>query len=245
MQGVFRDPDLKLVGAIDKKANSDQITLPDGSHVFYSQDAQAVIERCRPQVIVDFSAAEATIKVARSALKQKVAMVIGTTGLSQAEVDEIALLAKENRMGVVLAANFALGAVLMMHFAAIAAKFFDYAEIIELHHHEKADAPSGTALMTARAMVERRGGPFESPVASKKTLEGTRGGQLGGVSIHSVRLPGLVAHQEVLLGTSGQTLNIRHDTVSRECYVPGVVLAVKKVRSLEGLTVGLDKLLGL
>ncbi len=131
----------------------------------------------------------------------------------------------------------------MMHLAEIAAKYFDYAEIIELHHHLKADAPSGTALSTAKAMAKAKGKPFQIP--KQKNGSVSRGEQVEGVSIHSVRLPGLMAHQEVLLGTAGQTLSIRHDTINRECYMPGVMLAIKEVVKRKGLTYGLDVLLGL
>ena len=131
----------------------------------------------------------------------------------------------------------------MMHLARIAAKYMEYAEIIELHHHLKADAPSGTALSTAKAMVQSRGKPFNHPAGQGPAA--SRGQEVDGVSIHSVRLPGLMAHQEVLLGAAGQTLSIRHDTINRECYLPGVILAVKEVGKRSGFTYGLDALLGL
>ena len=154
------------------------------------------------------------------------------------------LTAPRAKFGAVVASNFALGAVLMMHLAKIAAKHLDYAEIIELHHHQKADAPSGTALSTARAMAAARGKPFLQPLEQGKTPD-SRGKQVEGVAVHSVRLPGLMAHQEVLLGGPGQTLSIRHDTVSRECFIPGVMLAIKEVVNRKGLIYGLDTLLGL
>jgi 4-hydroxy-tetrahydrodipicolinate reductase len=144
----------------------------------------------------------------------------------------------------VVAANFALGAILMIHLAKIAAKYLDYAEIIELHHHLKADAPSGTALSTAKIMAAARGKPFCQPPAPKKP-SASRGEQIEGVTIHSVRLLGLLAHQEVLLGGPGQTLSIRHDTISRECFMPGIMLAIKEVVKRQGLVYGLDALLGL
>jgi len=146
-------------------------------------------------------------------------------------------------VGVVVAPNFALGAVLMMHLAKIAGKYLDHAEIIELHHDRKTDAPSGTALSTAKAMAQARGKPFSTPEAGKTS--DSRGGQVEGVTIHSVRLPGLMAHQEVMLGGPGQTLSIRHDTISRECYMPGIMLAIREVGKRKGLVYGLDNLLGL
>ncbi len=132
----------------------------------------------------------------------------------------------------------------MMHLAKVAAKHLDYAEIIELHHLQKVDAPSGTALATARAMAQTRGKPFHRPPEQGKT-SASRGEQVEGITIHSVRLPGLLAHQEILLGGPGQTLSIRHDTISRECYMPGIILAIKEVVKRQGLTYGLDALLGL
>jgi 4-hydroxy-tetrahydrodipicolinate reductase len=172
-------------------------------------------------------------------------LVSGTTGLADEFMEELERECRERKLGAVMAANFAIGAVLMIHLAKLAGRHFDYAEIIELHHERKADAPSGTALATARAMLSARGRPFENSPAAKETLAGTRGGALDGIGIHSVRLPGLVAHQEVILGTLGQTLTIRHDTTSRESFMPGVLLAIKEVMNRQELVVGLDKLIGL
>jgi len=170
--------------------------------------------------------------------------VIGTTGLTADELGEIDQLATANQVGAVVAPNFAIGAVLMIHLAKVAAKYLDYAEIIELHHHLKADSPSGTALATAKAMAQAKGKPFSrAPEPGKPS--NSRGEQVEGVTIHSVRLPGLLAHQQVLLGGPGQTLSIRHDTISRECYIPGVIIAIKEVVKRKGLIYGLDTLLGL
>ena len=164
--------------------------------------------------------------------------------MSADDIAEIGQLATAKQIGAVVAPNFALGAVLMMHFAKIAAKHLDYAEIIELHHNQKADAPSGTALTTAREMVASRGKPFSRPVEPKKPTS-SRGEQVEDIAIHSVRLLGLLAHQEVIFGGLGQTLSIRHDTISRECFMPGIIMAVKKVVKHKGLIYGLDALLGL
>jgi 4-hydroxy-tetrahydrodipicolinate reductase len=169
-------------------------------------------------------------------------LVIGTTGLSAEDIKEIERLAKAKGVGIVVAPNFALGAVLMMHLAKIAGKYLDYAEIIELHHERKLDAPSGTAIATARAMAQARGKPFASAAGEKTD---SRGKPVDGIMIHSVRLPGLLAHQEVILGGAGQTLSIRHDTIGRDCYMPGVMLAIREVVKKKGLIYGLDKLLGL
>lgn len=240
------DPQLSPVGAVDKRANENYLPLPDQSRdIPLSSNLEALLEQTDPEVLVDFSVAEATLPAVRTAVSHRVNLVIGTTGLSAENLAEIDHLAKTKEVGAIVAPNFALGAVVMIHLAKIAAKFFDHAEIVEMHHEQKIDAPSGTALSTARAMLEARGKPFLCPQIQKESLGGTRGGELEGIALHSVRLPGLMAHQEVIFGTAGQTLTLRHDTINRECYMPGVILAIKKVGELKGLTYGLDELLGL
>jgi 4-hydroxy-tetrahydrodipicolinate reductase len=198
-----------------------------------------------PDVVVDFTVADAGMSSARLALKNGANLVMGTTGLTDADLAEIDEIALKYNKGAVVAANFAIGAVILMHLAKIAAKYLDNAEIIELHHDKKLDAPSGTALATARGMLKARGKPFTFPKTEKETLKGTRGGEMEGIAIHSVRLPGLVASQEVIFGALGQTLSIRHDTISRESFMPGVILAVKEVVKRHGLVHGLDALLNL
>ncbi len=241
---LYRAPEVKLVGAVDIKIPGDKLALGDGSSIPFSTDLESIISYTKPEVVVDFSLAKAVLPAVRVASKNAVNMVIGTTGLTPADVGEIERLAQENKIGVILASNFALGAVLMVYFAKLAAKYFDAAEIIELHHNQKIDAPSGTALNTARAMIAYRGKPF-SPAADAGKNYPSRGENVGGIPIHSVRLPGLVAHQEVILGGLGQTLTIRHDTINRECYVPGVLLAIQAVVKQKGLIQGLDNLLSL
>jgi 4-hydroxy-tetrahydrodipicolinate reductase len=244
VKAVCRESDMKLAGAVDLKVSGDSLTLPDGSgKVPLSVDFAALVGSCEPDVVVDFSTAKASLPIVRTATKNGVNMVIGTTGFSAGELDEIRKLAEANEVGIMVAPNFAIGAVLMMHLAKIAGKFIDHAEIIELHHDKKLDAPSGTALSTARAMAEARGKPFLPPAAGEPTP--SRGQTVEGINIHSVRLPGLMAHQEVVFGTAGQTLNIRHDTINRECYMPGVMLAIRAVVKQKGFIYGLDKLLDL
>ncbi len=245
VKAVCREPDLRLVGAVELQVTEDSLPLPDGSGtVPFSGNVADTLEKCRPDVMVDFTIARATMPAVRVATARSVNMVIGTTGLTADELSEVESLANTHQVGGVISPNFALGAVLMMHLASVAARYMDSAEVIELHHDQKVDAPSGTALNTARLMAAARKKPFLQPPASPETAE-SRGKPVDGVVVHSVRLPGLLAHQEVLLGAPGQTLSIRHDTISRECFMPGVLLAVREVVKRKGLTYGLDKLLEL
>jgi 4-hydroxy-tetrahydrodipicolinate reductase len=242
---LCHEPEMQVVGAVELRVTEDYLSLPDGSgEIPFSSDLAYIISRCQPHVLVDFTIAQATMPAVRIATKEGVNLVIGTTGLTADNLDEINHLATVNKVGAVVAPNFALGAALMIHLAKLAAKYLDYAEIIELHHHGKIDAPSGTALATARAMAQARDKPFHYPSA-QKGVQGSRGELVGGITIHSVRLPGLMAHQEIILGGPGQTLSIRHDTINRECYMPGVMLAIREVVKRQGLVYGLETLLGL
>jgi 4-hydroxy-tetrahydrodipicolinate reductase len=243
---ICRDPELELVGAVDIKATQDQLTLPDGSKkVPLSSDLSSLLKSCHPKVLLDFTIAEAAMSAARTALKQGVNVVIGTSGISEDNLKEIAQLSESNKACAIVVPNFTIGAAVLLNAAKAAAKLFDYVDIIEMHHHEKVDAPSGTALATAKAMVQSRGKPFLYSETKKETISGTRGGKVDGVTIHSVRLPGFVASQEVVFGGQGQTLSFRHDTVGRECYMPGIILAIKEVVNRKGLVYGLDTLLNL
>jgi 4-hydroxy-tetrahydrodipicolinate reductase len=246
LAGVCRAPDLVPVGVLARRAGAREAPLPEGQGMVpVSADAEGLIAATRPDVVVDFSHQEWTTAVVPVALAAGVRPVIGTTGLPEAFVRSLTEQCRQRGLGAVIAPNFAIGAVLMMHFARLAAPHFDVAEIIELHHDKKVDAPSGTALATARVMVAARGRPFDHPETEKQVLPGTRGGVEGGVTLHSVRLPGLVAHQEVIFGGLGQTLTIRHDSTSRESFIPGVLLAVREVPRRSELVYGLDRLLGL
>ncbi len=241
---VFQDPEMQLIGAIDIKASGDYLSVPDGSGKVPISTDSSILDKCRADVMVDFTIAKATMPAARAAAKLGVNLVIGTTGLTADELNELENLSKTNKIGIVAAPNFALGAVLMMHLSKIAAKYLDYVEIIELHHNLKADAPSGTALLTARAMAQARGKPFSLPLDREKNYK-SRGDEVEGATIHSVRLPGLMAHHEVVFGAPGQTLSIRHDTINRECYMPGVMIAIREVVKRQGFIYGLDTLLNL
>jgi 4-hydroxy-tetrahydrodipicolinate reductase len=246
INAICQEPETRLVGAVDIKITGDRLQLPDGSgDVPLSTDLESILASQKPDVMVDFSVAKAVMLAIRVAAKRKINIVIGTTGFSAADVEEIKKLVETNEIGTIMASNFAIGAVVMMHLAKVAARYFDYAEIIEFHHNMKMDAPSGTALSTARSMAQAKGKPFSRPPVEKGEPLKSRGEQMEGISIHSVRLPGLLAHQEVILGAAGQTLTIRHDTIDRDCFMPGVILAVKAVVKRRGLTVGLAPILGL
>lgn len=244
VNSLGKTPEIQLVGAVDIKASGGKLDLGGGVSIPFSSDLDQILTTTRPEVMVDFTLPAATMPAVRLAAKSKVNLVIGTTGFKPENIVEMDALARSNQTGIILASNFALGAVLMMYFAKLAAKYMDYAEIIELHHNQKIDAPSGTALNTAKAMVAYRGKPFSQAADEGKNYF-SRGEKVGGISVHSVRLPGLMAHQEVIFGGPGQTLTIRHDTINRECYVPGVLLAIQAVIKQQGLIQGLDNLLNL
>jgi 4-hydroxy-tetrahydrodipicolinate reductase len=209
-------------------------------------DLATFLHEKRPRAFVDFTQPSEALHNALAAVAAGASPVVGTTGLTAGAVDKLETACKAKGIGGIVAPNFAVGAVLMMHLADIAAPHFDAAEVIEMHHATKLDAPSGTALSTAKRLAARRGDkPFSHKKADKETLPGTRGGEEGGVAVHSVRLPGFVADQEVIFGLPGQTLTIIHRTTSREAYIPGVLLAIRKVTGDKRFYRGLDELLGL
>lgn len=244
-RAVAAAADLELVAAVDPHHAGEVV-----AGVTTSTDLGAVAAAAAT-VVVDFTVAEAARRTLAWCADRHLDVVVGTTGLGADDLDELRRrYPADGPAGCVVAPNFAIGAVLMMRFAELAAPWFETAEIIELHHDAKADAPSGTALLTARRMGAARldagaGGWADDPTRTL-VVDGARGGVApGGVRVHSVRLRGLVAHQEVLLGTAGEGLTIRHDSYQRSSFMPGVLLAVRAVSSRPGLTVGLDPLLGL
>ena len=200
------------------------------------------------QVVVDFTTPDVVMANLEFLIKNNIHAVVGTTGFSDDRIAQLnTLLAANPKAGVLIAPNFAIGAVLMMEFSEKAAKFFESAEIIELHHPNKVDAPSGTAARTAALISDarKRAGLPAMPDATTSSLDGARGANVGDVPVHSVRLRGLIAHQEVLFGGLGETLTIRHDSLDRESFMPGVLLAIRKISETKGVTFGLEGLLGL
>lgn len=241
---VRTQPGLRLTGLVSQSgAYATNSLVADTVPVSPSIDD--LLNIAHAHVVVDFSSPVAAPAYARAALSRGVAFVSGTTGLAAADLQTIASMAESGRVGAIIAPNFAIGAVLLVHISRLASKHFDWAEIVELHHEQKADAPSGTALQTAEAMLAARGSDFHETVVHKQTLPGTRGGALGGIHLHSVRLQGLMAHQEVIFGGLGQTLTVRHDTTGRACYMPGVLLAIRYAASHPGYVYGLASMLGL
>jgi 4-hydroxy-tetrahydrodipicolinate reductase len=243
-QAVTSDPDLELVAAVDPHhAGIDvrQVAKCD-SELQISKSADA-LEHAGAAVAVDFTEAVAARGNLRWCAQNGVHAVVGTTGFSDADIEEFRT--EFTRSNCVVAPNFAIGAVLMMRFAELAAPYFETAEVIELHHDNKVDAPSGTAMATVERMANASSQWAEDPTKDE-VVAGARGGAgAGGIRMHSVRLRGLIAHQEVLLGTTGQSLTIRHDSYDRSSFMPGVTLAVKAVGDRPGVTVGLEALLGL
>jgi 4-hydroxy-tetrahydrodipicolinate reductase len=210
------------------------------------EDLSRAIRAERADVVVDFTAPGSALSNTLAILDAGARPVVGTTGFLPADLERVRALCAESGLGAVIAPNFAIGAVLSMRFAREAARFFPTVEIVELHHDRKADAPSGTALRTAEAIAEGRGAtsPPAAIPGEIEILAGARGALAAGrVRVHSVRLSGLVAHQEVIFGGEGETLTLRHDSLSRECFMPGVVLAVRRVPAMRTLVVGLESLL--
>jgi 4-hydroxy-tetrahydrodipicolinate reductase len=229
-----------IVDAVDA---ADDLTFSAGVD---AGDPLTLFTDSRTEVVVDFTHPSVVMDNLEFLIGAGIHAVVGTTGFTDERLAQVrSWLADKPEVAVLIAPNFAIGAVLSMEFARQAARFFESAEIIELHHPFKADAPSGTATRTARLIAEARKGLPPSPDATSTGIDGARGANVDGVRVHSVRLAGLVAHQEVLFGTMGETLTIRHDSLDRTSFVPGVLLGVRNVADHRGLTIGIEPLMGL
>ncbi len=229
-----------MVGAVQA---ADELTL---SAEVDAGDPLSLLTDGDTEVVIDFTHPDVVMDNLEFVIGNGIHAVVGTTGFTAERIDQVRdWLADAPGASVLIAPNFAIGAVLSMHFAKQAARFFDSAEVIELHHPQKADAPSGTATRTAKLIAEARKGLPPNPDATSSALPGARGADVDGIPVHSVRLAGLVAHQEVLFGTAGETLTIRHDSLDRTSFVPGVLLAVRRIKEHPGLTVGIEPLLDL
>jgi 4-hydroxy-tetrahydrodipicolinate reductase len=226
VKAVLNSSDLELVAELDLGDSLDQLISS------------------KAQVVVDFTTPDSVMKNLEFLIQNDIHAVVGTTGFDSARIDSLSKeLSKHPQVGLLIAPNFAIGAVLMMEFAEKAARYFDSAEIIEMHHPAKVDAPSGTAARTAELMTQARKDSKMAPMpdATTQSLDGARGSKVGDIQIHSIRAQGLVAHQEVLLGGVGETLTIRHDSLDRAGFMPGVLLGIRSVINHPGLTHGLDK----
>jgi 4-hydroxy-tetrahydrodipicolinate reductase len=240
-------PDLELVGGVDPFGAGHRLAdFVSGAdpELQVSGHLAGALDDLRPEVLVDFTSPQVVMTNLETALKAGVACVVGTTGFSSTDLQLVGKWCELRQTPAIIAPNFSLGAVLMMKFAAQAAKVFEYAEIIEYHHEAKKDSPSGTAVKTAEMMAAARSEAFADPETELQRVPGCRGGVCEGVHIHAVRMQGYVADQEVLFGGLGETLRIAHVTTSRESFMPGVLLAVRKVREQAGLVYGLEGMLG-
>ncbi|MFN9620853.1 MAG: 4-hydroxy-tetrahydrodipicolinate reductase [Synechococcaceae cyanobacterium] len=259
VRSVVAAPDCSLVGAVDTTPGREgedvglalglgelEVALTADLEGTLCQASQAVRQAGPGQgaVLVDFTHPSVVYEHTRAAIAYGVHPVIGTTGLSPEQLEDLASFAAKAGVGGAVIPNFSVGMVLLQQAAAAAARFYDFCELTELHHNRKADAPSGTCLKTAE-LIEELGKTFNEPqVAEHESLAGCRGGRReSGLRLHSLRLPGLVAHQEVLFGAPGETYTLRHDTIDRSAYMPGVLLVIRRVRALEGLVYGLERLL--
>jgi len=236
---VLAAPDLELVAAVDPFHGGETVR---GTELTIGAGWEA-LEAAKPDVAVDFTNIDGARMNLRWCAAEGVHAVVGTTGFDEGELSTLGTMFADSQANAVIAPNFAIGAVMMMRFAELAAPYFDSVEIIEMHHDQKIDAPSGTSIATAQRIAAASKDWSEDPT-TKVVAEGARGGTVEGVPVHALRVRGMVASQEVLFGTTGQSLSIRHDTYDRSSFMPGVLLAVRKVAATPGLTLGLDALLG-
>ncbi|MBC7327376.1 4-hydroxy-tetrahydrodipicolinate reductase [bacterium] len=242
IKAISQEEDMSLVSAVDVREigkDAGELAGIGKTGILIEEDLLSAIKNTSPDVMVDFTQPSVVKGNMKIAMENGVVPVVGTTGLKYEDIEEIKDLAKKTGVGAFIAPNFSLGANLMMHIAKQVARFLQAVEIIELHHEKKLDAPSGTAIRTAQLLSEVIG-DSQTPDSQP-----SRGDTRWGIRIHSVRLPGLVAHQEIIFGGQGETLTIRHDAPSRECYMPGVKTAIRKAVGLKEVIVGLDKILGL
>ncbi|MBI4201866.1 MAG: 4-hydroxy-tetrahydrodipicolinate reductase [Chloroflexi bacterium] len=237
------DPETTPVGGVGRSNAGDAISLPGGGPIPYDTSLAALLVRCQADVVVDFTNAQACLAAAHLSAEHGIHFVTGTSGLSTADLEALRDLSRRHEVGVIVGPSFAIGAVVLNHLVRVAAPFFDYVDIFEAHHEAKVDSPSGTAIALARAMTAERA--FKRPVPEREPLPGTRGGEFNGVTIHSSRMPGRLAAHEVVFGAPGQTLSLKHDTLSRECFMPGVLMAIKEVVKRRDCVIGLESLLGL
>ena len=244
VRAVSGADDMILAGATCHTPRGDSLPTPSGE-VPLSTDLASMLDSAQPDVMVEFTHAEACMAAAALAADRGVHMVLGASGLNADQLQQLDTMSREHGVGIIVAPNFALGAVVLKKLAEQAAAFFDYVDVVEAHHEMKIDSPSGFSMAIARGMRDQRDHDFQRNETTVHHLPETRGGDIGGAGIHSLRLPGRSAHHEVIFGAAGQTLSIRHDTLGRDCYMPGVLRCVREAVNRPGLTVGLETVLGL
>ena len=257
VNSVLNSPDCKLVAAIDinKKNNGENISKLlnlKSCEVFVSNDLEGSLcsisqeyrnESMNP-VLVDFTHPDSVFENTRTAIAYGISPIVGTTGLSPSQINDLSIFAQKADVGCAIIPNFSVGMVLLQQAASVAAKFYDNIELIEMHHNQKADSPSGTCIKTAEMIEEYPKKYNEELVKEYESLKGVRGGvRDSGLNIHSIRLPGLLAHQVVMMGSPGETYTIRHDTIDRQAYMPGVLQAIRKIGNFKSLVYGLEKLI--
>ena len=257
VNSVLNSSDCELVAAIDtnKKNNGENISQLlnlKKSEVFVSNDLEGSLcsisqdyrnEKIKP-VLVDFTHPDSVYENTRSAIAYGISPVVGTTGLTPSQINDLAIFTQKANIGCAIIPNFSVGMVLLQQAASVAAKFYDNIELIEMHHNQKADSPSGTCIKTAEMIEEYPKKYNQSLVKETESLKGVRGGlRDSGLNIHSIRLPGLLAHQVVIMGSPGETYTIKHDTIDRKAYMPGVLQAIRKIGKFDSLIYGLEKLI--
>ncbi len=244
---VLNEEDFRLVACIDRKNDGKTlnsiISSVDATVPIYDDIETCLDQQKEVDVLVELSVPEAGYKHTKCAINHGIRPVVGTTGFTENQLAELDELAKKQNIGCIIAPNFAIGAVLMMKFAKMAASYFPDVDIIEKHHDNKLDAPSGTAIKTAELISENRTVKQQGHPEEKETLTGARGADVDGMKVHSIRLPGLVAHQEVIFGSAGQTLTIKHDSIDRASFMDGVKFCIERVLESKGLTYGLENIL--
>jgi 4-hydroxy-tetrahydrodipicolinate reductase len=247
MKAIWDSGDAQVVGAVDPYAEGVDIGNLmgiDATGIIVQGNLKAVLTELKPDVMVDFTTPSTVYNNICTAFKANVRPVVGTTGITEEQLEAVKEMSEKSGTGCIIAPNFTIGALLLIKFAAEASKYFPNVEIIEMHHDGKIDAPSGTAIKTAEMIKKSRKELINKEIGKLEKIEGVRGGYFDdGLRIHSVRLPGMMAHQEVIFGGLGQTLTIRHDALSRDSYVPGLLLAINKVMELNRLVYGLENII--
>ena len=240
---VSRQDDMTLVGAACRRDRGPTLSLPGGGEAPLSVNLEELIKQTRPDVLVDFTNAVAGMEAALLGAAHSTNLIMGASGLTGDDLKQLEALARDRNIGIIVAPNFALGAVVLKRLAERAAQFFEYADIVEAHHEAKIDSPSGFAMDLARAIGDQK--RFTRNYPERENLPNTRGGEYNGVTVHSIRMPGRSAHHEVIFGAAGQTVSLRHDTLGRDCYMPGVLQCIREVVKRPGLVVGLENVMGL